>query len=639
MEGRVIGQYRVTDVLGKGGMGVVYAAQHTLLGRPAALKLLLPELSSKQEIVQRFFNEARAATAIRHRGIIEIYDFGWTDDGAAFLVMELLEGETLRARRKRGPMTWSTALAFVRQVAGALGAAHAKGIIHRDLKPDNIFLIPDSEVMGGERIKLLDFGIAKLAGAVQSGHRTRTGTVLGTPAYMAPEQCRGVAVDARADIYALGCILFWLCAGRPPFIAKLDGDVIAAHINQPPPPMASLVSGVPRDLEALVQRMLAKQPADRVQSAEELVRLIDAVRAALGQLAGSGPQPILASASPLGARGAERGGATGLAPTEPVSGSAPTTEPADGDVPATVRVDAGVAPTEPASTGTAPTRAERAGSQQSRQSRREAARPAIANTQVQTMARAPAATLRYPQLDTTISNADDVRPRGPARTPARRFAIIGGAAGGLAIGIALWASARSDEGGASARAEAATAAPAPVGSPPAQAPASPPTEVTPPGTAPSVSPLPAQPPQPAAPAETAPSPAKKSGEPAPDTSAPPAPPAAGSAAAGAQPAAPGAPRSHGDDAAHAPTTRSHPATVRLTIDSDPRGATIFLGEEALGQTPWVGPVPWSDETVRFLLRLGGYQNQVLLIRPNMSNAYKAPLEQTPPSQPQPATAP
>src|SRR5689334_4401433 len=187
MKGSVIGQYRVTGVLGEGGMGVVYAAEHTLLGRPAALKLLLPELSSKQDIVQRFFNEARAATAIRHPGIVEIYDFGWTNEGAAYIVMELLQGETLRARRARGPMPWSAALAITRQIAGALGAAHAKGIVHRDLKPDNIFLVPDPEVPGGERIKLLDFGIAKLAGQAVGQHMTRTGAVIGTPTYMAPE--------------------------------------------------------------------------------------------------------------------------------------------------------------------------------------------------------------------------------------------------------------------------------------------------------------------------------------------------------------------------------------------------------------------------------------------------------------------
>src|SRR5712672_2335019 len=178
MEVAIIGQYRVTGLIGRGGMGAVYAAEHSLLGRPAAIKVLLPDLSQKQDVVTRFFNEARAATASRDPGIIEVYDFGWTPDGAAFIVMERLEGETL-ARRARLRLRWSAVLAIARQITGALAAAHAKGIVHRDLKPDNVFLVPDPEVPGGERIKLLDFGIAKLA--VDSSSTltvTQTGAVI-----------------------------------------------------------------------------------------------------------------------------------------------------------------------------------------------------------------------------------------------------------------------------------------------------------------------------------------------------------------------------------------------------------------------------------------------------------------------------
>jgi len=206
-------------MIGRGGMGAVYAGEHVLLGRSAAIKVLLPELSQKQDVVMRFFNEARAATAIRHPGIIEVFDFGWTPEGAAFIVMEHLEGETLGRRASRARLRWQSALAIARQIAGALAAAHGKGIVHRDLKPDNIFLVSDPEVPGGERIKLLDFGIAKLAGESSATvNVTETGSVMGTPTYMAPEQCRGVAVDHRADLYSLGCIVFELCTGRPPFV-------------------------------------------------------------------------------------------------------------------------------------------------------------------------------------------------------------------------------------------------------------------------------------------------------------------------------------------------------------------------------------------------------------------------------------
>src|SRR5687768_1933463 len=273
--GTMVGQYRITGTIGKGGMGAVYSAEHTLIGRVAAIKLLLPELSQNQEIVTRFFNEARAATAIRHPGIVEIYDFGYHSDGSAYIVMEFLQGEPLATRMARGRMASQSALAIVRQIAGALFAAHSKGIVHRDLKPDNVFLVPDPEVAGGERIKLLDFGIAKLAGDHAHNNKTRTGSVMGTPTYMAPEQCRGVAVDLRADLYSLGCILFEIFAGRPPFVGEGSGDVLAAHIHVPPPLLSTVVAGVPQPIEALVQRLLAKSPADRYQSADEVIRAID----------------------------------------------------------------------------------------------------------------------------------------------------------------------------------------------------------------------------------------------------------------------------------------------------------------------------------------------------------------------------
>src|SRR3954468_14567118 len=277
MEAVIIGQYRVTGLIGRGGMGAVYAAEHTLLGRPAAIKILLPDLSQKQDVVMRFFNEARAATAIRHPGIVEIYDFGWTPDGAAFIVMERLEGETLGRRAARLRLRWPAVLAIARQIAGALSAAHAKSIVHRDLKPENVFLVPDPEVPGGERIKLLDFGIAQLAvDTPPTLTVTRTGAVIGTPTYMAPEQCRGVAIDHRADLYALGCVIYELCCGRPPFRGEGTGDVLAAHIYMPVPAMSTAKAESPEAVEALVRRLLAKAPGDRLQTAEEVIFAIDA---------------------------------------------------------------------------------------------------------------------------------------------------------------------------------------------------------------------------------------------------------------------------------------------------------------------------------------------------------------------------
>jgi serine/threonine-protein kinase len=298
MEGSVIGQYRVTKKLGEGGMGAVYAGEHALLGRKAAIKMLLPTLSQNQEIVQRFFNEARAATAIQDPGIVQIFDFGYHGDGSAYIVMEYLEGEPLDSRLKRlGRLNPVDALRIMRQASSSLAAAHARGIIHRDLKPENIFLVPDREVAGGERPKLLDFGIAKLTNDAESKVKTHTAAIMGTPMYMSPEQCRGAgAVDARSDVYALGCVLFHLVVGRTPFDGEGVGEIIASHLREPPPIPSHLAPGIPPELDQLILRCLAKQPEQRFQSANELADNI-------GWLLGAGGQPSAAPHAPSGQYG------------------------------------------------------------------------------------------------------------------------------------------------------------------------------------------------------------------------------------------------------------------------------------------------------------------------------------------------
>ncbi len=298
MEGAVIGQYKVTKKLGEGGMGAVFAGEHTLLGRKAAIKMLLPALSQNQEIVQRFFNEARAATAIQDPGIVQIFDFGYHVDGSAYIVMEFLEGEPLDSRLKRlGRLNPFDALRIMRQASSSLAAAHARGIIHRDLKPENIFLVADREVAGGERPKLLDFGIAKLTNDSESKVKTHTAAIMGTPMYMSPEQCRGAgAVDARSDVYALGCVLFHLVCGRTPFDGDGVGEIIASHLREPPPVPSHVVPGLPPELDALILRCLAKQPEQRFQSANELADHI-------GWLLGAGGQPSAAPAMPSGQYG------------------------------------------------------------------------------------------------------------------------------------------------------------------------------------------------------------------------------------------------------------------------------------------------------------------------------------------------
>jgi serine/threonine-protein kinase len=273
MLGETVGNYRITGALSSGGMGAVFRAEHVLIGKPAAVKVLLPEYSSNRDIIARFFNEARATTAIRHPGIVEIFDFGHHASGRAFIVMELLEGESLASRLARdGRVPEPIAVGLARSIAGSLTAAHAAGIVHRDLKPDNVFLVRDPDVPGGERPKLLDFGIAKLTAGSGAGSGTRTGALMGTPAYMAPEQCRGAGdVDARADLYALGCILYEMVCGAPPFTGEGPGEVMAGHLLLEPPPPRTLAPALSPAVEDVIVRLLAKQPRDRFATADEVI--------------------------------------------------------------------------------------------------------------------------------------------------------------------------------------------------------------------------------------------------------------------------------------------------------------------------------------------------------------------------------
>ncbi len=327
MIGEVIGSYRIVSELGRGGMGILYRVEHVQLGRPAALKMLLPALARDPELVQRFFHEAKAAAAIDHPGIVEIYDFGTHADGSAYIVMELLTGETLLARLRRGPIPPAEGAALIAQVAGALAAAHAQRIVHRDLKPDNIFLTPNDAIPGGVQVKLLDFGIAKLqapdGGDGGGTFRTQTGQLIGTPAYMSPEQCMGKAdLDHRTDLYSLGCILFHVLCGRPPFLSEHgSGVLIAAQLRDPPPPPRSLAPTLAPALEAIVLRLLEKEPDARYASAVE-------VKAALIAAGAEAPSTALLAAQ-LGAAPTERQVAPGPTSTSSTSsaaaGATPTT--------------------------------------------------------------------------------------------------------------------------------------------------------------------------------------------------------------------------------------------------------------------------------------------------------------------------
>jgi serine/threonine protein kinase len=274
--GKSIGNYRVTRKLGEGGMGEVYLGEHPLIGKKVAIKVLHDELSSKEEATSRFFQEAKSVNDIGHENIVDILDFGKAPRDPAmgggdevYLIMEYLEGESLASRRNRGPLPYPELVHVMRQCASALAASHAKEIIHRDLKPENIFLVTH----GGDSsfAKILDFGIAKLTGAGRVSQKTRVGLVIGTPAYMSPEQCEGKAdVDARSDVYALGVVMYELLTGRVPYEGEGFREVMVAHLTREAVRPTLIDPHIPPELEAIALHAIEKDRARRFQSMAEL---------------------------------------------------------------------------------------------------------------------------------------------------------------------------------------------------------------------------------------------------------------------------------------------------------------------------------------------------------------------------------
>ncbi len=266
-------RYRVLGELGRGGMGAVYDAEHLSLGSRVALKVLLPNNFSSSETLNRFLNEARAAARIEHPGVVRVFDLG-AHNGTAFIAMERLAGRELEDVISDGPLRVETAVEIGEQIAEAVQAAHDCGIIHRDLKPANVIV---ETSRGRPRIKILDFGIAKIHGEASGGVETKTGAVFGTPQFMAPEQFWDAkSVDARADVYAIGGILYSMLSGRVPFDADSINELIAHVAATPPPPIAEVRENVPVWLEQLVQCCLAKKREDRPPSADAVLKQLEA---------------------------------------------------------------------------------------------------------------------------------------------------------------------------------------------------------------------------------------------------------------------------------------------------------------------------------------------------------------------------
>ena len=268
--GKVIANYRLVTELGSGGMGRVFYAEHVVIGRRAAIKILHPEVSRDEVVSSRFLNEARAVNEIRHPNVVEITDIGREGD-LQYIIMSFLEGETLGERLERSKLLDErTTLRIARQVAGALGAAHEHAIIHRDLKPDNVYLTNHPDLP--DYVKVLDFGIAKVAGGSAPGQDrlTRAGMVLGTPAYMSPEQCRGTGeLDSRSDIYSLGVMLYQMLTGELPFVSDQFMEVMIAHITTPPVSPIQKNPKISAHVNAAIMRALEKDPHKRWDSMVE----------------------------------------------------------------------------------------------------------------------------------------------------------------------------------------------------------------------------------------------------------------------------------------------------------------------------------------------------------------------------------
>jgi serine/threonine-protein kinase len=298
--GSEVDRYTIVRLLGRGGMGAVYEARHTRLGRRAAIKFLLPDLADRAEILRRFENEAVAAGGLEHPNLVAVNDLGRAADGAPYLVMEFLAGEDCaRLLRQVGPLPAARAANLVLQACRGVAVAHDAGIVHRDLKPENLFLADAGD--GSDHVKVLDFGIAKLRPAGGEA-MTRTGSTFGTTHYMSPEQARGASeVDVRTDVWSLGVVLYELLAGRKPFDAEQPLGVVHQILNATAPPLDTLRPGLPRGLVAAVEKALKKDAAERFPSirafAQALVPFASrpAVEAAGQAQTATRPTPVTAA--------------------------------------------------------------------------------------------------------------------------------------------------------------------------------------------------------------------------------------------------------------------------------------------------------------------------------------------------------
>ncbi len=331
-------RYRLEEFLGAGGMGEVYRAEHVYIHKTVAIKLVRPEITASAEAVSRFHQEARTASAIGHRNIVGIEDFGKLGSGVIYLAMEFLDGVALNKMIARGPLDHARALGLLIQIAEGLRAAHARDVIHRDMKPENVFVVTGED--GHELVKILDFGIAKISSAGQEGGSlTRTGQVFGTPHYMSPEQAKGQPADRRSDVYSLGVLMFEVFTGSVPFKAESFLGILTQHAYEDPPRPCSLRPDLPGVIEGIILKAMAKDPARRQQDMDEMIAELGC---ALETVRSGEPAALFGGDWPGAAAAALR-----LTGEPPTGFHLPALEPAKDTGPATTPPRDGAAEPEP----------------------------------------------------------------------------------------------------------------------------------------------------------------------------------------------------------------------------------------------------------------------------------------------------
>jgi serine/threonine protein kinase len=296
----VRGKYRVVKKLGSGGMGSVYLAEQMSIGRKIALKVLQGEFANDDEFIKRFHQEARLAANLNHRHLVTIHDFDQTDDGAVFIAMEYVEGQNLRDLIRQRSMTLNQAVRIAKQIAEGLSAAHQAGVIHRDIKPENIMIVKATD-----EVKVMDFGIARLRDVETIARLTQPGVIMGTPAYMAPEQIEGGEVNEKTDIYAFGIVMYEMLSGDTPFKAPTPSALLIKHVTEQPIPLRKLREDVPLILERLVMQALEKMPERRPKQMAEVVDELQKVEESLKgeSLKSDLPQTVAVSLKQPGSKG------------------------------------------------------------------------------------------------------------------------------------------------------------------------------------------------------------------------------------------------------------------------------------------------------------------------------------------------